>query len=260
MKTRLQEFRNRKKESLQDVQNHTGIPRQTLSSYETETREPSIDTIKLLATYYETSIDELLNYNLKEFSENIEQLKNQSFYSLLNTLIESKVWRSLNVYSLDLVLPANSDNNRCVDKEDIPNNWYSSDNEFLGLKIVNDSFLPHFHQGDNVIVEITNTFSEFDIVVLNIDSKTEFCKFFFYKNNPLIQVLRSNLVFDIETPSSKIEIIGRVIQIRRMMNEEILKDTKLIKIENTETGYFVTHSTTTISVKNKSLRKRAYRK
>lgn len=260
MKTRLQELRTQSKKTLQDVSDYTGINRQTLSNYERGDREPNIDTLKLLASYYEVTIDELLDFNPRKYRENIEVIKEESFYSKLSTLIDSSVWKRLNVYSLDIILPVNSENNRCVDKEDIPSDWYPNNNEYLGLKINDDSYYPILNHGDNVIVEITNVFSESDIVVLNIDSKTEFCKFFFYKKNPLLQVLRTNLVFDIETPSSKIEIIGRVIQIRRMMNVEIQNDTKLIKVENIETGYFVTQSTSSINFKNIGLRKRSFRK
>jgi transcriptional regulator with XRE-family HTH domain len=142
MKTKLQELRTQSKKTLQDVSDYTGINRQTLSNYERGDREPNIDTLKLLASYYEVTIDELLDFNPRKYRENIEVIKEESFYSKLSTLIDSSVWKRLNVYSLDIILPVNSENNRCVDKEDIPSDWYPSNNEYLGLKINDDSFNP----------------------------------------------------------------------------------------------------------------------
>jgi transcriptional regulator with XRE-family HTH domain len=58
----MQKIRNSFGLSLQDVQDLTGIPRQTISSYERKTREPNIYTLKLLADFYNVSVDVFIGH------------------------------------------------------------------------------------------------------------------------------------------------------------------------------------------------------
>lgn len=56
----LRELRNLKGKTQIEVFNDTGIHNKTLSGYENNVSEPDFDTIKILASYYETSTDYIL--------------------------------------------------------------------------------------------------------------------------------------------------------------------------------------------------------
>jgi transcriptional regulator with XRE-family HTH domain len=259
VKTKLQELRIQRKKLLQDVSDYTGINRQTLSNYERGDREPNIDTLKLLASFYEVSIDELLDFDPSKYNENIELIKGESFYPKLRTLIDSSNLKRINVYSLDFKLPQNSQGNKCVDVEDVPSDWFIEKKEYIGLRIDDETFNPLFRSGDNVIVQIVSIFDQHDILVIKIDSKIEFCKFFFYRNKPLLHMIRDNRFFDIKTLGTRVEIIGKVIQLRRMTIKEIQNDPIQIKFEQMENYYSVTHCKASDDFRNIDQRKKANR-
>ena len=56
----LRELRNLKGKTQTEVFKDTGIHNKTLSGYENNVSEPDFDTIKILASYYETSTDYIL--------------------------------------------------------------------------------------------------------------------------------------------------------------------------------------------------------
>ena len=68
--TRLKKAREDAGYTQSHVEEYTGIKRILLSHYETGWREPDIETIGILATFYNTSIDWLLSVNKKELEKN----------------------------------------------------------------------------------------------------------------------------------------------------------------------------------------------
>lgn len=62
----LRKFHNLSQEELADK---IGVSRQTLSKYETGESLPDIEKCKALADAFEVSLDELVNYESKDFSE-----------------------------------------------------------------------------------------------------------------------------------------------------------------------------------------------
>lgn len=60
---RMKELRTERGLSFRGLAIKTGINFSSLSKYENETRMPGIDEIKTLASFYEVSIDYLLNYD-----------------------------------------------------------------------------------------------------------------------------------------------------------------------------------------------------
>jgi transcriptional regulator with XRE-family HTH domain len=79
--------------SLQDVQDLIGIPKQTLSNYERKTREPNIHTLKLLADFYNVSVDVLIGH---EPTVNSEQLSLERISMIANRSAKKSALIKLN--------------------------------------------------------------------------------------------------------------------------------------------------------------------
>lgn len=61
----LKEYRKSKNKKQKDIANVLNIARSTYNGYEQKTSEPSIDTLKKLADYYNISLDELIGRQYK---------------------------------------------------------------------------------------------------------------------------------------------------------------------------------------------------
>jgi transcriptional regulator with XRE-family HTH domain len=70
----LTRLRKRKRLTQVEVSKLLGIPRSTLCNYENGNREPDFETIKLFASFYDVSIDELFGRTPK-----INEAKNAAF-------------------------------------------------------------------------------------------------------------------------------------------------------------------------------------
>lgn len=216
MKTNLQKLRISKNKSLQEVADYLGISKQTLSNYERGTREPNIATIKQLAVYYGVDLNQLLNFNLND-AQNIHDFKFDTFQEKLNYLFESSKFKRIFVYKLDVALPL--DTNKHVDFEDIPRFWMNDNSDFFGIKLVDDQFSPLFLKDRNLIIKVTNSFTENDIVVINVDGKTNLFSVILQKNIPLFYNLASKNLMDIEEENPKsIHFIGRVVEVRQKIS------------------------------------------
>lgn len=60
---RLKELRNKKGVTQEQVAKAIGIPANNYARYERNERNPDYDTLKLLATYFETSVDYIIGYS-----------------------------------------------------------------------------------------------------------------------------------------------------------------------------------------------------
>jgi len=216
MKTNLQILRNKENKSLQEVADYLGISKQTLSNYERGTREPNIDTIKQLAVYYGVNLDELLNFDLQSI-HNIQDFKFDTFKEKLNYLFETSKFKRISVYQMDISLPL--DSNKYVDFEDIPRFWQKDDSEFFGIKLVDNQYEPLFSKDRNLIVKVTNKFSENDILVINVNQQTLLFSVIILNRNPFFYNLANKSVIDLEfeKPDS-IQLIGRVIEVRQKIS------------------------------------------
>ena len=65
-KDNLISFRKMKRLSQEELAEKLGISRQTLSIYETGESVPDIEKCKVIADYFEVSMDDLVNFNEKE--------------------------------------------------------------------------------------------------------------------------------------------------------------------------------------------------
>lgn len=82
---RLRELRDRLHRTQQQVADDLNISRKLLSNYECGTREPSIDMLQTLATYYFVSIDYVVGASTienpyKQYPNFISNLMNDSNY------------------------------------------------------------------------------------------------------------------------------------------------------------------------------------
>lgn len=216
MKTNLQILRNKENKSLQEVADYLGISKQTLSNYERGTREPNIDTIKQLAVYYGVNLDELLNFNLQSI-HNIQDFKFDTFKDKLNYLFETSKFKRVSVYQMDISLPL--DSNKYVDFEDIPRFWMKDESEFFGIKLIDDQYEPLFSKDRNLIVKVTDRFSENDILVINVNEQTYLFSVIILNQNPFFYNLANKSVMDIEIENPNyIQLIGRIIEVRQKIS------------------------------------------
>ncbi len=82
---RLKELRDRLHRTQQQVADDLNISRKLLSNYECGTREPSIDMLQTLATYYFVSIDYIVGASTienpyKQYPDFVSDLMNDSNY------------------------------------------------------------------------------------------------------------------------------------------------------------------------------------
>lgn len=82
---RLRELRDRLHRTQQQVADDLNISRKLLSNYECGTREPSIDMLQTLATYYFVSIDYIVGASsienpYKQYPDFVSNLMNDSNY------------------------------------------------------------------------------------------------------------------------------------------------------------------------------------
>ena len=68
----LQKLREGRSETLQQVGDRFGLSRSAIKDYETERRTPTLQTLKRMASYYDITVDELINKNLPE-QEKVEK-------------------------------------------------------------------------------------------------------------------------------------------------------------------------------------------
>lgn len=216
MKTNLLILRTKENKSLQEVADYLGISKQTLSNYERGTREPNIDTIKQLAVYYGVNLDELLNFNLQSI-HNIQDFKFDTFKDKLNYLFETSKFKRVSVYQMDISLPL--DSNKYVDFEDIPRFWMKDESEFFGIKLIDDQYEPLFSKDRNLIVKVTDRFSENDILVINVNKQTYLFSVIILNQNPFFYNLANKSVMDIEIENPNyIQLIGRIIEVRQKIS------------------------------------------
>jgi len=95
--------------SLQDVQDVIGIPKQTLSNYERKTREPNIHTLKLLADFYNVSVDVLIGHeptvNSEQLSlERISMIAKRSARKSALTNLNKNLQRTINCLEREIKL------------------------------------------------------------------------------------------------------------------------------------------------------------
>ena len=63
MKNRIKDLRNERNLTLRDLAEYIGINYSTIACYETEKREPNIETLKKLTSFFEVSLDYICGDN-----------------------------------------------------------------------------------------------------------------------------------------------------------------------------------------------------
>lgn len=111
------------------------------------------------------------------------------------------------------------DSNKYVDFEDIPRFWMKDESEFFGIKLIDDQYEPLFSKDRNLIVKVTDRFSENDILVINVNEQTYLFSVIILNQNPFFYNLANKSVMDIEIENPNyIQLIGRIIEVRQKIS------------------------------------------
>ncbi len=155
MKNRFKELRLERNLSLRELAEHIGINYSTIGCYETEKREPNIETLKKLTSFFEVSLDYICGdnkyiYVLYENANKKISITKQSYDSLKNYIYFNK------------------SNNRCIDINNYVN-VNDKTNIFDLIKEINIiSNIEVLFDSKSYSIEKFNSIVEQDVVI-NID-------------------------------------------------------------------------------------------
>lgn len=153
-----QKIRSRRKflgMSQQELANKSGLAMMTIRRYETEEREPTIQTIKKIAH----ALDVPINYLIPHQSE-ISGTKNKN-------IIKIPVYETI---PAGVPMEAIED---VLDYEEIPEDWTKEQKEFFGMRVNNLSMEPEYMPGDVVIFEKKSNCKNGDVCAIFVDGEKE---------------------------------------------------------------------------------------
>ncbi len=152
---RLRQLRKEKGWTLEKLSNKTHIAINTLSQYETNKREPSIETLKLFADTFNVSLDYLLNKS----DQNIVG------HNLNRNVVRVPVYGEIPAGTpIEMV-----DESFIEDYEDIDASLFSSGEKYFCLKVRGDSMLPKFESGDVLVIKQQSNCENGDYCAVSIN-------------------------------------------------------------------------------------------
>ena len=198
---KLKYLRNLKKVNQATVAKLLNISQQAYAKYEKDITEPDTDSLKILSSYFNVSIDYLLGAEIMIRTGNNK-----------NEKIKIPV-----VGEIKAGLPAFADEN-IIDYEEIPDEM-AKDGEYFGLKVKGDSMLPRIVEGDVVIVKKQNTADNGDICVVLVNGDSATLKKVKFADNGIMLIPNNQnyeTMFYSKTQIQElpVEIIGKVVELR----------------------------------------------
>lgn len=181
-----------------------GVSKMSLSRYERDINEPDVDTLNNIASYFDVTVDYLLNRStIREHKPAIGNIINVPVYkSFISKEISEANWSTSVVAS--------------------QYDYISNPNSLIGLKIgwlySSNYYVPHFMNGDILIIELTNDYTLDSAFYLTLNKHNDI------PNTILSKVSNSNEIYfapvslqpgPIIYPPNEITILGRVLTVIR---------------------------------------------
>ncbi len=214
---RLRELRNSRKMSQQELANSLGISKSSVNMYERGEREPSLDTLEIIADFFNVDMDYLMGKTseIKTFqvfnNENVEK-SNISY-----------IYPKNEVYSIPLFESVSAGFGAYADSEVLEyipivlSNPHDAQNT-IAIKVKGDSMYPLIMDGDCVIVRKQDTVVSGTIGVVLLDDNEALVKrIVFDKNWMELQSVNPQYApkrFE-NDELDHIRIVGKVIKIDR---------------------------------------------
>lgn len=203
-KDMLRQLRTRENLSQSELADKLGVAKSTISMYEVGRREPDFITLEAIADFFNVDMNYLLG---KPGSEN------QKYYSKSNTIhIFSRITAKTLQNDVGDIVDA-------IDDLEEISDILSSDGEYFGLKISNDSMEPRISEGDIVIARRQSDAEDGDLVIATVNGDNAMCKRL-KKYSDGIALLSSNPRYEPlyfsrkEVEEKPVRIIGKVKELR----------------------------------------------
>ncbi len=198
---KLKELRKSKNINQSTIANLLNISQQAYAKYEQNITEPDNENLKILANYFNVSVDYLLGVDAVIKSTTSP-----------NTKIKIPV-----VGEIRAGLPTFADEN-IIDYEEVPEEMVK-DGEYFGLKVKGDSMMPRIIEGDVVIVRKQNTADNGDICVVLVNGDSATLKKVKFADNGIMLIPNNQLYETMfytkkEIQDLPVEIVGKVVELR----------------------------------------------
>jgi repressor LexA len=182
-----------------------GVAQNTVSAWEKGSRQPDNECLRLLAEYFDVSVDEILGYN----KTNIRPA------NLSNSVV------TINVYGqIPAGIPVEAIED-IIGTEQIPAEWGAGGREFFALQVKGDSMYPVYLDGDIVIVRKQNTCLTGDDCVVYVNGYDATLKRVKLHDDGSIEIIPLNVNYPPRTftreeaENMPITIGGVVVELRR---------------------------------------------
>ncbi len=219
MKTRIKELRLQNKLTLKEVGEAVNLGESTISQYESEKREPSLETLIGLADLFGVSVDYLLcKDNVSNVFATIIPRKGVE-RTLVNYSNQRQEYVRIPVLgSIKAGIPQEAIE-EIIDFEDIPESYTTGGREYFALKINGDSMAPRYQHGDIIIVRKQETCdSGKDCVVLVNGDEATFKRVIRHRGGITLQPLNPTyppMYYNNEEIETKpVKILGVAVELR----------------------------------------------
>lgn len=202
---KLKELRKNNKLSQQDIASLLNVSQPTVGSWETGRTEPDNETLKKLATYFNITVDYLLNGKNKNLIIDSEK-------KCIKVPVLGKIPAGIPIEAIQDIL----------DYEEFSITNVDLSKQYFGLKIKGNSMYPKYIDGDIVIFESENNCDSGDdcAILINGDDAV-FKRVIKNESGILLQSLnpeyKPNFYSNEEIENLPICIIGIAIEIRRKL-------------------------------------------
>jgi hypothetical protein len=106
---------------------------------------------------------------------------------------------------------------KAVNKIIVPKSYIQSKNEYIALKITESAMYPEYLVGDIAIIQVQNDFDSGSICAVSINSTKITLREIYSKGKEILLKSSSYLKPNLTLKEKEIKILGKVIEIRRIM-------------------------------------------
>lgn len=206
---RLRQLRREKNLTQLELSKSLNVSNGTIAMWETNKRQPDLETIKNLASFFNVSVDYLMGIEKK-----VEQ--NVAPVSLGSSHVRIPVYGTIPAgIPIEMI-----DNSYIEDYEDIDANLLKSGHKYFCLKVRGESMMPKFEDGDILILKQQDDCESGDFCAVSINHTECTFKKVIKKTNgitlqPLNPAFEPMFFTNQEIEELPITILGIVKEVRR---------------------------------------------